>query len=265
MQRAQGSREERMFAQMARAEQRYEQEQEQAGGGKRARLLHKLEEGGSGGKGAAGGLGGGGSSSSGLTDALRQTARRQLAGALSGNAALATGMGGSRRAAALADALEQQLAAGASKSVFQSKLTSLVLQIRKAQAATDVPALAPHLAAAAGGAAPAAAESAAAAPAAAEGTPSVTAVQLQAQVAEAVRLAGAAASPGSSSSDAASQPAAAAAAALHGLAAMPVTVQLLEQTGAGKAIQKLRKHPLVPVAAAAGACVSAWKARVLAA
>lgn len=251
-QHAQDGKEEQLFAQMARAERRFEQEHE--GGGKRARLLQKLEAGGSGGKGAAG-SGLGGSSSGGLTDALRQTATRQLAVALSGNAAVAADIGGSGRAAAVAAALEQQLAAGASKSVYQSKLASLVLQIKKVQAAADVPALAAHVSAAA--AAEPAAPSAAVETVAVE--PAALPIEhLQAQVNEAVRLAGAAGPPGSSNSSSA------AAAALRDLAALPVTVRLLEQTGAGKAVQKLRKHQLAPIAAAAAACVSAWKARVLA-
>lgn len=250
-QRVQGGREEQLFAQMVWAEQRFEQEHER--GGKRARLLHKLEAGGSGGKGTAG-SGLGGSSSGGLTDALRQTATRQLTVALSGNAAVAAGIGGSGHVEAVAATLEQRLAAGASKGVYQSKLASLVLQIKKAQAAADVLALAAHLStAAAEPPAPlAAVEPAAAEPAA------LSTEQLQAQVNEAVRLAGAAGPPGSSNGSSA------AAAALQDLAALPVTVQLLEQTGAGKAVQKLRKHQLAPIAAAAAACVSAWKARVLA-
>ncbi|PRW59746.1 ATP-dependent DNA helicase Q-like 3 isoform X1 [Chlorella sorokiniana] len=266
-QRAHGGREEQLFAQMARAEQRYEQEHE--GGGKRARLLQKLESGGSGSRGAAGG-GPGGGSASGLTDALRQTATRQLAAAIAGNAALAAGSGGSGQAASLAAVLEQQLAVDVSKSVYQSKLASLVLQIKKAQSAADVPALAAHLpTAAAGGAAAGAQQEGSAAAAAAAGPAAgqpaaVSAQQLQAQVTEAVRLAGAAGSSSAASAVAEAASAAAAAAALSGLAALPVTVQLLEQTGAGKAIQKLRKHQLAPIAAAAGACVSAWKARVLA-
>ncbi len=238
---------------MERAEQRFEREQD--GGGKRSRLLQKLEAGGS--RGTAGGSGPTGSSAGGLTDALRQTATRQLATAISGNAALVASIGGSSQAAAVAAALEQQLATGASKSVYQSKLASLVLLIKKAKAAADVPAMAAHIPASAAGdatqpaAGPAAGAGQAVQPAA------VSADQLSAQVSEAVRLAGAA---GGSAAEAPG----AAAAALQALAALPVTVQLLEQTGAGKAIQKLRKHPLAPVAAAAGACVSAWKARVLA-
>ena len=257
--RGMGTGNDRVFAAMERAELRHEQEQEHQRGTKKARLLAKLEDGGSR---PAAGVG-----PSPLSASLRQVATCQLAAALSGNATLAIGRS---QAAAVAAALEQQLAAGASKPVYQSKTSNFVLQLKKAQAAADVPALTAALSSCSGDSGGRAAGGSAA-PAAAAAVPATMPAQhLQEQVAEAVRLAGAVQPPsatdgGSTSSDAGhSQGAAAAAAALQVLEAAPVTADLLQQTGAGKQVQKLRKHGVAAVAAAAAACVSAWKARVLA-
>lgn len=252
----------RIFARMEQAEQLYEQEQ--AGGSKKARLLHKLEEGGSSGRGAAGPSGG---NAAAPTDTQRQAATRQISTALANNATLAAQVGGSEQAAALAVLLEQKLADGASKAVYHSKIANLVVAIRKATASTDVPALAAQLGAGVGGGAqsdaPTRASAAAASAAAAEGAAvaaapaqAVTADQLQTRLAEAVQLAEAA-----STSQAA---VAAAAGALQQLGQLPVTAHVLGTTGAGRRVQKLRKHLVLAVAAAATACVGAWKSRVAA-
>lgn len=260
MQQAQGmgTGNDRVFAAMERVELRHEQEQEHQRGSKKARLLAKLEDGGSR---LAAGVG-----PSPLSAALRQAATCQLAAALSGNATLAIG---SSQAAAVAAALEQQLAAGASKPIYQSKTSNLVLQLKKAQAAAAVPALTVTLSSCSGDSGGRAAGGSAAAAAAAAVPATMPAQHLQEQVAEALRLAAAVQPPsatdgGSSSDVGRSQEAAAAAAALQVLEAAPVTADLLQQTGAGKQVQKLRKHGVAAVAAAAAACVSAWKARVLA-
>lgn len=246
--RSQGRSDERVFQSLAAAEERFARERQ--GGSKRARLLAKL-----GSPGSSGGdsrAAGGGRRPSGPGAELRQTATRQLAAALSGNAAL--GVSGAQ-AAAVAAALEQQLAAGASKPVYQSTAANLVRQLKKAGDAADVPALAAaleqrnveqHMAAAAG---------AAPAPAA------VSAQLLQEQVAHAVRLAAAAAAAGCAA-DVQEAAVGAAAAALRQLERVQVTADLLQETGAGKSVQKLRKHGAPAVAAAAAACVAAWRACV---
>ncbi|KAL4458301.1 hypothetical protein ABPG75_013166 [Micractinium tetrahymenae] len=269
-----------VFAAMQRAEERHEQEQ--AGGpSKRARLLHKLEGGG----GAAGGPAVRGSSSaSALTDAVLQTAAHQLAMILSGNAGLAAEAGGD--AAGVAAALLRQLAAGRpSKPVFQSKLSNLAMQLKKAGSASDVPALVAVLgstgsaaqaapAAVPGGAA-AGAGGAAAAPAArgpaagaAEGNPPavgpLSQQQFQQQVDQALALA-VSANPEGGKGSSTSSAAEAATAALQALAAAPVTVELLQATGAGRKVQQLKKHAVPAVAAAAAGVVAAWKARLTAA
>lgn len=50
---------------------------------------------------------------------------------------------------------------------------------------------------------------------------------------------------------------------LQQLAALPVTARMLSDTGAGKAVNALKKHVDRGVAAAAAAVVTAWKERVL--
>jgi hypothetical protein len=259
-----------MFAAMQRAEERHQQEQAAAGASKRARLLRKLEDGGSGGKAVppAGTAAGSSSTSRVLTGALREAAARQLAAALSGNAALAAAVGsssstGGRQVAAVAAALESQLAAGEpSKPVFLSTLSSLVLQLKKVGAAGDVPVLAEVVSNL--GQTGQAGSSSAAAPAAAGANgavaPPLLAQQLQQQVDDAVRLAEAAGQGLTSSAQAASV--AKAVAALQQLEAAPVTADLLQHTGAGKQVQRLRKHQAPGVAATA--VVAAWKSRVLA-
>lgn len=268
-----------VLAAMQRAEERHEREQA-AGPSKRARLLNKLE-------GRTGGSTAPSSSSSALADSHLQTAASQLAKVLSGNAALAAETGGDMAGAAAA--LVRQLAAGGpSKPVFQSKLSNLAVQLRKASSAADVPALAavlasagvvqqaePAAAQAAQAAVPAAPGDAQAAPAAAPGAAagsapaagSLSQQQFQQQVDHALALA-TSADPVPSGLTAGSDdsvPASAAAAALQALAAAEVTVDLLAATGAGRKVQQLKRHAVPAVAAAAAEVVAAWKARLKAA
>ncbi len=268
-----------VLAAMQRAEERHEQEQA-AGPSKRARLLNKLE-------GRTGGSAAPSSSASALADSHLQTAASQLAKVLSGNAALAAEAGGD--VAGVAAALVRQLAAGGpSKPVFQSKLSNLAVQLKKASSAADVPALAAVLGSAgvvqqAEPAAPQAAQAAVpaasvgaqaappAAPSAAAGSASaarpLSQQQFQQQVDHALALA-TSADPVPSGLTAGSDdrvPAAAAAAALQALAAAEVTVDLLAATGAGRKVQQLKRHAVPAVAAAAAEVVAAWKARLKAA
>lgn len=250
-----------VLAAMQQAEERHERGQ--SGASKRARLLQKLEGGGGGSTGPS-------SSANTLTDALLQTAARQLAAVLGKNVALAAEAGGD--VAGVAAALVQQLAAGGpSKPIFQGKLSNLAMLLRKAGSAADVPALAKVLgcagttqqaAQAAVQAAPAAAAQAAACDAPTAGA--LPQQQFQQQVDHAVALASSAA-PAPSSGSNGSEPAAAAAAALHALAAAEVTVDLLAATGAGRKVQQLKRHAVPAVAAAAAEVVAAWKARLKAA
>jgi hypothetical protein len=264
-----GGAPDQLLAALERAEEEEERRQGQQGS-KRARLMRRLESGGGG-----GGNGGGGQPAD-LPMAVHQAACRQLAAVLGANPALAACVGG--REEGIAAALVRGLAGGRpSKPVLQSLAANLALQLRRAAAAHEVPALQAALHAATGaaegcagtppGEGQAAAalqlEAAAAGPAAgAAGTAHtgpglpLTAERLRARVAEAARLAGLA----TRGDDA--QRVGAAVGALRRLQDAPVTAQLLQHSGAGKHVRRLGKHGVPAVAAAAAAAERAWRARL---
>lgn len=262
-----------VVAALQRAEQQHEQEQ--AGGSKKARLLAKLGEGGGGTAKPASAAG-----ASSLPPELCQSAAIKLAAVLGSNTALSAELRSRGAVAAvIAAALVEQLTTSKlSKPVFQSKLSNLAMQLKKAAAAGDVPALAAALANCSGDSAgqpggavqtlPAGgAAGGAEADLVATAAPGSSAQQLLLQqVAKSLRLAAAASpspSPGSATTSEAAV--ASATAALHALEAAPVTVDWLQSTGAGKQVQQLKRHGAPAVAAAAAAVVAAWKARLTAA
>jgi hypothetical protein len=237
-----------LLAAMARAEEEHERQQQQRVG-KRARLLEKLESG----RAVPVPATAGGA----LPDALLQAGARQLAAALATNAALPGQLIGHKLDGVAAQLVQQLAASHPSKPIFQSKLANLVLQLRKAGAAADVPALQEVLAGrqqqdieTAGSPANPAAD---AATALSPGT-------LQQAVTDAVKLADAVSADSTLPAQAQ-----AAIASLAALQALPVTADLLQQTGAGRRVHHLRKHSHPGVAAAAVAAVQAWKATLAAA
>lgn len=247
-----GASPDRLLAALERAEAQERQGQQ---GSKRARLMRRLEGG--------GGSGGSGQGQpTGLPLAVQQAAVRQLAAVLGGNPALAACVAG--REGGVTAALVQRLAAGgASEPVFRSKAANLALQLRKAAQPHQVPALAAALQAAEGAGAgmatresPAAAQGPAAGPASAAQGLSAEAEPLRRRVAEAARLAGAAAS----SDD--MRGVSAAVAALRCLEDAPITAQLLHLSGAGRQVHRLSKHSVPAVAAAAAGVERAWRSQL---
>ncbi|KAI3435708.1 hypothetical protein D9Q98_001766 [Chlorella vulgaris] len=248
-----GGNQARLLAAMERAEAAHQRQQQPT---KKARLQQKLES----------GSAGSAPRTSEVTPAMQAAAVHQAAAALSGNPALVVLLGsGESCGAALAAALVQPLAGGhppASKPVFQSKLSNLVLRLKKARQADEVPGLSAALAALAS---PPPMAGTAPSPPAASGA-ALSPSSLQHQVAEAVRLAEAATPAAASSTTTEASVAAvhAAATAFRCLEAAPVTAALLQQTGAGRKMHQLRKHSVPALATAAAAVEQAWKARLLA-
>lgn len=259
-----------MLSALEKAERRFEQQEAAAGGqGRKARLLAKLEGGGQPAGAAAPRQQAQGSqaasSAAAVPDALRQTARRQLAQAISGNACLAAacgaveapapsgqvqgGQGGPAGsvAEAAAVALEQHIFQQVqSKMVFQSKLSNLVMALRRANSVGDVPQLASILA-----------------QLPPRRQPPLQQQELQQQQQQ---QGGASAEQLYRLVSKAQQAASGAAAiqALHQLAAAQVTAELLLQTGAGKKVRAMKKHADTAVAAAAANVVEVWKAALTA-
>ena len=249
-------------------------QQHGGGGGSKARLLSKLE-------GTAPAASVPRSSCAAvITEQLRQNVVRQLASALAANRELLSSS--ALTADEAAAVLERECHdTASSKAAYQQHATSLLVRVRKARMVEELPALQSHKAAAGGGgsgAAPAdgsavAAEDWRAAPpatgtdaAAGAGdstsvrgvgcTEPVTAERLAERVERAVQLCIAAAAGGQPDVQEA-------ACLLQELAAVRVTAAVLQATGAGKKLAKLRGHADAEIARAAAAAVSSWKAMVV--
>lgn len=269
-----------VLAALEAAEQRYDRQEAaaEAGQGSKSRLLAKLEGDSPGGCGSKGGSSA--AASGGVPESLRQKVRAQLVQAIGSNACLAAALGcqGAQAAAeAAAAALEQQCWQGVqSATVYRSKASAMVLQLKKAQQPGAVPQLAAVLTPPpgeqpAGGAAGVGGSSSRGSSLPEAQPPSGQLEGKQQGSGQAVidedelaRLMGdaqgapVAATPSTMDAEAAAR----AVAALRRLAAARVSAQQLLQTGAGKQVRALRKHPNEVVAAAAGQVYDAWRAAV---
>ncbi|GAB4822175.1 hypothetical protein N2152v2_009221 [Parachlorella kessleri] len=273
------------------AERRYDKQEAAAAAterGSKSRLLAKLD----GDAERCGGSAHHASSSdkTGVPESARENARKAFAKALSSNPSLAADLAaaGSGPAERLAAELEQQCYQGAqSKMGFSNKVSTLNLQIKRAARVAEVPQLAALFQAQ-----PAAPtqercqwqqqQQATGATADAPGTSGLptpplpceahpqqhqqrrqllTSSRLAQLIDQAQQAASACMGIGQSDTAAAAQ----AVGALQQLAAGRATAELLLQTGAGKRVRALTKHPRPTVAAAAAAVYEKWKADVMAA
>lgn len=223
------------------------------GGGSKARLLAKLDQQ----EGAPMATLRRVTSTAEVSPELRARVAAQLASALAGNVALAPALtAAGLDAAAAATAVEEACFGGAAtKAAYQQAAASALVRARSAADLHKLPAL--------GGAGGQAEERSVAgglqAPAPGAEQPLSPEQQLMHRVAAAEQAAAAAAAGGPGAAKLATQ----AVELLHSLRNATVSVTLLQTTGAGKRLARLKKSSSEGVAAAAAEVVRTWKAAVV--